>query len=78
MALARLATPPTPKPTKAGLDSWLNGLNTKDRELVLAAIVNPGWEHEILLNELVEEGAPAVSATTFGSWRRERGYRGNR
>ena len=74
----RLAAPPAPKPTKSGLEAWLASLTEKDREAVLAAITNHGWEHADLLRELTSEGAPAVSVTTFGSRRRERGYRGTR
>jgi hypothetical protein len=71
----RLATPPAPKTPQTVMDRWLDSLNETDREAVLAAVVNPEWRHVDLLATLIDEGAPAVADTTFGTWRRKQGLK---
>lgn len=76
MSLAsKLATPPTRnREGRSILDIWLDGLNPEDRDAALGAIRNPAWRHVDLQEALEAEGAPVVADTTFGAWRRKKGY----
>ncbi len=75
MSLAdKLATPPT-TPSQTKLDKWLNALPTVDRDAVEAAILNTDWRHTDLQAALIAEGAPKVADTTFGVWRRSKGWK---
>ncbi|MFJ4230100.1 hypothetical protein ACIPYV_21235, partial [Paenarthrobacter nicotinovorans] len=64
-----LKTPPT-RATKTAMDVWLESLTNEDQAIVTAALRNPDWRHTDLLAALVAEGAPSISDTTFGAWRR--------
>lgn len=78
MSLAtKLAVPPTRATGgRSVLDVWLDRLSPEDHEAVVTALRDPAWRHVDLQAELEAEGAPEVADTTFGSWRRKKGYRG--
>lgn len=71
----RLAEPPAPKTTQTILDRWIDSLPAADQEAVRKAILDPAWRHVDLQKVLEDEGAPKIAETTFGDWRRKRGYR---
>ena len=72
---SKLATPPVrTREGRSVLDTWLDALNTEDREATLTAMRNPAWRHCDLQEALEAEGAPVVADTTFGAWRRKKGY----
>lgn len=56
------------------MDRWVAGLDAEDAEFVWRAVRNPEWRHTDLLAELVAEGAPKIAATTFATWRKNRGW----
>lgn len=71
----RLAAPPAPKANQTILDRWVTSLEPADREAVERAILDPNWRHVDLQNALEAEGAPKIADTTFGAWRRGKGWR---
>ena len=69
-----LSAPPTQAPVgKSRMDAWLDTLTPERREAVLAAAVNRAWGHMRLMEALKEYGAPDMSDTSFGAWRRKKG-----
>lgn len=75
MSLAqRLAAPPAPRGSVTVLDRWLESLTETDRAAVLTALTDPAWRHVDLQAELEAEGAPKIADTTFGAWRRRKGF----
>lgn len=72
----RLATPPAKHtPVRSALEIWFRSLPEDEKAAVLAAATSPAWQHVELLPELVAEGAPEVSASTLGVWRRSKGWK---
>lgn len=73
MSLAeRLAAPPAPKSSKTLLDRWYDALPATEQAAVRNAVIDTDWKHTDLQRELVEEGAPKLADTTFGTWRRRK------
>lgn len=57
------------------MDDWLDTRPEDERKVILAAVTNPEWGHVPLLKELVSEGAPELSDTSFRNWRVKRGLK---
>ena len=75
MTLAeRLATPPSQAGAPTAIERWIDGLPQVDREAVLKALANPDWKHTDLHAALKAEGAPAMSVSTLGRWRKTFGW----
>lgn len=75
MTLAeRLATPPSPAGSQNAIERWVDGLPVPDRDAVLKALANPDWKHTDLLTVLKAEGAPQMSVSTLGRWRKALGW----
>lgn len=75
MTLAeRLAAPPSPAVAQTAIERWIDGLPAVDREAVLKALANPDWKHTDLLAALKAEGAPKMSVSTLGRWRKTLGW----
>lgn len=73
--VAKLASPPTGRPAgKSIMDVWVESRPETEREAIIAAACNKAWGHVALLKELVAEGAPSMSDTSFRVWRVKVGY----
>jgi hypothetical protein len=73
--VSKLATPPTGRPVgKSIMDVWVDSRPTQEQEAILDAARNKAWGHVALLKELVAEGAPNMSDTSFRMWRVKVGY----
>ena len=73
--VSKLATPPTGRPAgKSRMDIWVDTRPEAEREAILTAARNHAWGHVALLKELVSEGAPNMSDTSFRVWRVKVGY----
>lgn len=58
---------------KSRMDVWLDTLTEERRTAVLAAVVNPAWQHVALLELLQANGAPEMADTSFRTWRMKKG-----
>lgn len=74
MDISKLKTPTRgPVRNRSVYDDWINELPAVEREAVLEAVTNPNWGHVALLKELVSEGAPDISSSSFQAWRHKKG-----
>lgn len=65
--------PPKRQPGKSVMDAWVETRPEPEQQIILAAAVNREWGHVALLKELVAEGAPELSDTSFRVWRVKKG-----
>ncbi len=73
--VSKLAAPPTGRPVgKSIMDVWVETRPETEQAAILSAARNKAWGHVALLKELVAEGAPNMSDTSFRVWRVKVGY----
>ncbi|MEW1705971.1 hypothetical protein AB0230_01910 [Microbacterium sp. NPDC089190] len=74
MDISKLKTPTRgPVRNRSIYDDWIATLSTVEQDAVLEAVKDPRWGHVALLKELVSEGAPDISSSSFQAWRHKKG-----
>jgi len=77
--IQKLAAGPAKKTTQTRLDTWVETLEPKVRDAVLAAAVNPDWTNPALIEVLSEvpgfpvSSTPEAAAKALGLWRKKQG-----